>query len=188
MKIEIHWQRKLKMVPMRSDEVEYDFELDPIPDLPGVYIFLRKHGRVPSPLYVGKTTSLRRRMAQYRNLQGDHAVQIMEAVRHAENGARWLVFGVFKTKRGQQEDRLLEIVERALIAHYLAQGHVLINTQGTRIPTNEITNIRNDLQKLIPMQLQVEQLSSHRRTKRPKSFEAALADRIRSVASVVSHK
>ena len=175
MKIEIHWQRKLKMVPMRSDEVEYDFDLDPIQDLPGVYIFLRKHGSVLSPLYVGKTTSLRRRMTQYRNLQGDHAIQIMEAVRDAENGTRWLVFGEFNTKRGQQEDRLLEIVERAFIAHYLAQGHVLINTQGTRIPINEITNIRNELQKLIPMELQVEQLSSHRRRAKPKSIMASIA-------------
>lgn len=171
MNIEVIWDLKLKLrlVPVADREV-YSIEVERIPSEPGVYVYLRAHGRATEALYVGQTDCLRRRITQYRDSQFGHGKgglrdrKVMEAVRLADSGPRWLVIGLVQTKQGQQLDRVLDTTETALIRHFLSLGHSLINTQGTRIETDVIRSDRSFFRKLIPMEITAEK--TRKRSKR----------------------
>jgi hypothetical protein len=63
----------------------------------------------------------------------------MHRLQEAKNGARVVLIGEWKPKRGQQESRVLPIIERMLIKYALAEGHELFNEKGTRTPVHTLS-------------------------------------------------
>jgi len=61
-------------------------------------------------------------------------------LKKAKNGKRIILAGRFVSKPGQQEEKCLILLERALIRYFLSEGHDLVNKQGTRLKRHEITS------------------------------------------------
>jgi hypothetical protein len=61
-------------------------------------------------------------------------------LKKAKSGKRVLLFGRFVPKPGQQEDKCLRLLERALLRYFLSEGHDLVNKQGARLRRHEITS------------------------------------------------
>jgi hypothetical protein len=131
MELNVLWHRPLTLT--RSEDQIYALDLDSVPDDPGVYVFMRVFGKNHHPLYVGKAENLRTRLTQQLN-----AVKLMRGIEKAENGARRVAFAVFTPKKGQQTRRCLLLIERALIRHFLSEGHELLNKKGTRLANHTV--------------------------------------------------
>jgi hypothetical protein len=68
-----------------------------------------------------------------------------------------LLVGRLKLHPGQQADRVLNIVEKALIKRALAQGFDIFNKQGTKTPVHEIRSKGNRASlQLAPRKMQIE--------------------------------
>jgi hypothetical protein len=63
-------------------------------------------------------------------------------LQNAKNGKRAVLAGKFISKPGQQENKCLPLLEKALIRYFLSEGHDLVNKQGTRLRRHEITSKR----------------------------------------------
>ena len=95
----------------------------------GVYIFARRHGANYAPLYVGRTTQqgFCARIAQHLNT--------LDFVGHLlkQRGKKVLILGVIVGKRGQNLEKSIKIVEKALITKCaLDAGHNLFNKKNTK--------------------------------------------------------
>ena len=137
MDISVRW---LAPVPLRFARHGEPFiyacdHLERIPEDHGFYVFGRRFGENVEPIYIGKAENLRRRVEQHllRN------VPLMRAIEDARNGERVVLVGVWEARRAQQETRVLELVERALIKSALAKGFELVNVQGTRTPVHTLS-------------------------------------------------
>jgi predicted GIY-YIG superfamily endonuclease len=98
-----------------------------LPEAAGVYVFCRRFGEKYQPLYIGQADNLRRRIGQH--LKSN--VALMRAMRDAKSGTRAILFGEVITKRGQQIERVLKVVEETLIAEAVESGFGLVNRQLT---------------------------------------------------------
>ena len=99
-------------------------------------MFGRRYGRQFEALYVGKALNLRSRIRS--QLKGN--VALMCHVKGAKAGKRVVVIARAVTKPGQRIKKVLAIIERAFIKHFLAEGHDLVNKQGTRIRRHVIAS------------------------------------------------
>jgi hypothetical protein len=146
MDLRITWHKpvKLQKAPMRSSLI-YDLDMDSAPNKPGVYIFMRKFGNNLNPLYVGKALNLRTRIGQ--QLVG---LKLMKGIQNAANGSRAVVFGEFVPRPGQSADRCILLIEKALIRHFLSEGHDLLNKAGTRIPTKHSLTSKKVVSRFLP--------------------------------------
>lgn len=124
----------------------YSIDTTKIPAVAGIYVFLRVHGSSAEALYVGKATNLNSRIKQQLN-----NLKLMTSIQNATNGERRLVFAECLPKPGQQVPKMLPICEKALIRYYLAQGHSLVNIQGTRLKFHELDSARSDLKEFLPL-------------------------------------
>ena len=77
----------------------------------------------------------------------------MMGIQNARAGYRELIIGKFLAKSGQQEEKALKAMERALIRHYLSLGNQLLNIQGTRINRDSVKSSRLELKRFIPEEL-----------------------------------
>jgi hypothetical protein len=64
----------------------------------------------------------------------------MMHLQKAKSGKRVLLIGRFIPKPGQQEDKCLRLLERALLRYFLSEGHDLVNIKGARLSRHEITS------------------------------------------------
>jgi len=97
--------------------------------------FGRWFGDVFEALYVGKANDIRGRVAgQLKNLP------LMLHLQKAKSGQRFVYAARFVPKPGQQEEKCLTLLERALIRYFLSEGHDLVNKQGARLRRHEITS------------------------------------------------
>ena len=112
MDIEIQWSRELPL-KRNSRSGLYEINLEKIPEVPGVYIFGRRHGAIFEALYVGKSADLRSRIKTQLN---NH--KLLTHVWNAKDGGRALMFGEFKAKPKQNHADCLRITEKALIRHF----------------------------------------------------------------------
>jgi len=81
----------------------------------------------------------------------------MVGLQHAPNGRRILLVGRVSLHRGQQKAKVLDIVESALIKHALAQGHDLLNQQGTKTKVHAIKSKGNHTSRQVaPLKMLVE--------------------------------
>jgi hypothetical protein len=129
-----------------------DRDFKRIPDDAGVYVFARRFGQSIAPLYIGQSSSLRKRI----DFQFGNA-RLMMGIKHADAGHRILLFARLRSRPGQQEQKVLDIVESALIKHALAEGHELLNKQGTKTKVHTIRSKGNASSKQVaPLNVYVE--------------------------------
>lgn len=118
----------------------YTLDLDRLPTEPGVYVFGRSWGDKFEALYVGKAIRIRGRVkGQTNNLR------LMTHLRDARGGKRVVIPGRVITRPGQQIDRVVTLVERALIRLFLSEGHDLVNISGTRLRRHEVVSTRRPM-------------------------------------------
>jgi len=116
MDLRVLWYKPVKLRKSRPGSIYiYELDLDCVPDKPGVYIFMRKFGRNLNPLYVGKAQNMRTRIGQQLV-----ALKLMKGLENAEIGSRVVVFGEFVSRPGQNENKCLLLIEKALIRHFLS--------------------------------------------------------------------
>ncbi len=151
MRLDIHWTKPILLRDASAENLIYAVELSKLPQTSGIYIFGRRWGRDIEVLYIGKANNIRKRAkSQLNNLR------LMQHLRNAKSGTRVLMSCRLVTKPGQRLEKSLLLVERALIRHFLAEGHDLVNKQGTRLRRHEIVSSGNHPKRLIPPLMYVE--------------------------------
>ena len=136
MKLRLEWGRPLLLADAAKINLIYAFDPAKLPAKAGIYLFGRKYGTQFEALYVGKAGNLRSRAkGQMNNLR------LMQHLKNAKNGKRILLAARFVSGPGQQEEKCLSILERALIRHFLSEGHDLVNKQGTKLRRHEISSL-----------------------------------------------
>lgn len=154
MDIQIAWRQPLELKDGSRQGLIYALDLDEVPGTPGVYVFARRFGQTVTPLYIGQAQDLRRRVKQ----QLEMNVRLMKGLEAAEAGARVLLLGVIQFRPGQQVEKVLEVVESAIIQYALAQGHEILNKQGKHRPSHLIRSQGNQWsQQIIGRQIRVRQ-------------------------------
>jgi hypothetical protein len=151
MELNLIWYTPLPLRDGYRENLIYTVREEQIPNVPGVYIFARKHGKSMEPLYVGRANDLQTRIIQQLN-----NTRLMKGIENAAAGRRRLLLAELVTKPGQQLDKALKIVESAFIKHYLAEGYELLNIQGTQLRIHEIVSERKHFRKYIPQTVYVE--------------------------------
>ena len=145
MKISVEWGRPLGLRDGSRQNLMYVIDLEKVPDCAGVYVFGRRWGRNIEALYVGKATNIRGRVnSQFNNLR------LMQHLKQAKTGKRVLLFGKVITKPGQKMDKVISLLERALIRHFLSEAHDLVNRQGVRIRRHEVNSDGYQPKRFIP--------------------------------------
>ncbi|MBA7667736.1 hypothetical protein ES703_75834 [subsurface metagenome] len=145
MKISVEWGKPLALRDGSRQNLMYVVDLDKVPDSAGVYVFGRRWGKNIEALYVGKATNIRGRVkGQFNNLR------LMQHLKQAKTGKRVLLFGNAITKPGQKIDKVVSLLERVLIRHFLSEGHDLVNRQGARIRRHEVNSDGYQPKKFIP--------------------------------------
>lgn len=151
MKLSVEWTRPIPLKDATRQNLIYSVELDRLPSVSGVYVFGRRWGSQFEALYVGKANGIRGRVkGQLNNLR------LMQHLKNAKTGRRIVLAGSLVTKPGQQLDRCLPLVERALIRYFLSEGHDLVNKQGTRLRRHELTSSGRHPKKFFPKLMYVE--------------------------------
>ncbi|MFZ0739920.1 MAG: hypothetical protein WBL70_18640 [Candidatus Acidiferrales bacterium] len=141
MKIDLKWDKPIRLKlkhGSRANEIYRCPDLDHHSGKAGVYVFARKFGKNVAPLYIGQASRLQSRLeSQFNNLR------LMMGVKNAHAGRRILLVARLRLKRGQRMNKVLDVVESALIKHSLAQGHDLLNQQGTKTSVHIIKSKGN---------------------------------------------
>lgn len=139
MKIHLKWEKPVRLRDgAKQYMIYYSTKLDRLPNAPGIYVFARQFANAMIPLYVGKAGRLKNRVEQ----QLGH-LKLMKKIESSPNGRRFLLVARVDFLPGQQERKVLTIVERALIKHALAQGHQLLNHQETKTKVHAIRSTGN---------------------------------------------
>lgn len=135
MDINVFWHKQLNLEDGSDDNMIYTVQgIERFDEVPGVYMFCRKYKDKIIPLYIGKALNLAARIEQQLN-----TTKLMKAIENSSSGTRVLVIGEFQAKPGQQKDKCIRMVEKALVNHALAEECELINQQGTKTPYHEIS-------------------------------------------------
>jgi hypothetical protein len=136
MKLQMEWSRTFPLRDAgREENLIYTVQHTKLPDGPGVYVFGRKYGDNFEALYVGKASAIKARVrTQLKNLP------LMLHLKKAKAGKRVVLAGRFISKPGQQEQKCLTLLERALIRYFLSEGYDLVNKQGTRLKRHEVSS------------------------------------------------
>lgn len=132
MRLAIEWSKPLQLRKGREGLI-YTVDLDKIEREPGIYVFARRWGSSFEALYVGQSQNLRARIRGHLN-----NLRLMKHLETAKTGRRFVILGHPITKPGQRLPKVLSVLERALIRHFLSEGHDLVNQQGVRIRRHEI--------------------------------------------------
>jgi hypothetical protein len=121
-----------------SSGLIYELPLDQLPTVPGAYIFGRKFGGKVVPIYVGETQNIKSRVKGHLK-----SLPLMKAIENSPNGPKFFIFCTVKTNAPKRAKQHVKIIERAIILHSQAEGHVLFNTSGAKLPTDEISFVGN---------------------------------------------
>jgi hypothetical protein len=135
MNLNVDWSRPVVLRDATKQNMIYSVNLDRLPGSAGVYIFGRRWGAQFEALYVGKAGRIRSRVRTHLN-----NLRLMQHLRNARNGKRIVLAGTFQPKPGQRLSKALPLVERALIRHFLSEGHNLVNVQGTQLRKHELNS------------------------------------------------
>lgn len=151
MKLYVEWSRPVSLKDATRQNLIYKLDLDRLPNAPGIYVLGRRWGSQFEALYVGKANGIRGRVkSQLNNLR------LMQHLRNAKAGKRIALAGRILTKPGQQLDRCLPLIERALIRYFLSEGDDLVNKQGTRLRRHELSPSGKHPKRFIPSLMYVE--------------------------------
>jgi hypothetical protein len=155
-KIDLKWDKPIRLRD-RSSKMNLiyacrDRDLKRLPDDAGIYVFARRFGQSIAPLYIGQSSSLRKRI----DFQLGNA-RLMMGIKHSDAGHRILFVARLRLHPGQREQKVLDILESALIKYALAEGHELLNKQGTKTKVHTIRSKGNTSSKQIaPLHVYVE--------------------------------
>jgi len=151
MKLSLEWSRPIKLRDATAENLIYTLDYERLPAGRGIYVFGREWGKKKfEALYVGSSSNIPSRVKwQLNNLK------LMQHLKRAKTGTRVIVLAKVRTKPGQRLDKVLALVERALIRHFLLEGHDLVNKQGSRIQRHEITSHKRP-KRFIPSPMYVE--------------------------------
>ena len=152
MEISLEWKRSIFLKEGYAEKLIYTLNFDLLPPSAGIYVFGRKYAKSFEALYVGKAANLRTRIKQ----QIERNIKLMRHIEDASSGARVLLVAEIAPKRGQKLKKILLIAERAFIKHFLAEGHDLVNTQGTKFRRHVVSSTRKEFKKYIPMNIFIE--------------------------------
>jgi hypothetical protein len=144
MNLQVDWGRPIPM--RRAHALIFELDLDKLPDEAGVYVFGRSWGGKFEALYVGKALRIRRRVKSQTN-----NLRLMTHLRDARTGNRVVIPGVIKTKPGQQIEKVMTLVERALIRHFLSEGNDLVNISGTTLRRHELVSTHRPMRFVPPV-------------------------------------
>jgi len=150
MDIELSWQKELPLKYNSKDDA-YDLDLASISEVPGIYLFGRRHGKLFEALYVGKATNLRGRIKTQLN---NH--KLLKHVWNAKSGKRVVLLGEFKAKKNQTHAACLPISEKALIRYFVSKGHDLVNIQGVTLKHHGVSSTGVHKVRDFPNHIQVE--------------------------------
>jgi hypothetical protein len=138
MKLQVEWSRPVRLKDVRDDSelnMVYSADLNKFGRVPGVYIFGRIFGQQFEALYVGKANKIRGRIRTQLNNS-----RLMQHLLHAKLGKRIVLAGTLVTRPGQQLGKCLALAERALIRHFLSEGHDLVNVSGVKLRRHELAS------------------------------------------------
>ena len=140
MDIALKWAKPISLKDgSRTNQIYSCGGFERVPSNPGVYVFAREFGKNVVPLYIGQASKLRQRIeAQFNN------VQLMVGIKNAQAGRRILLIAQVEPRPGQRINKVLNIVESALIKNALTQGHDLLNLQGTKTKVHVIKSKGNN--------------------------------------------
>lgn len=145
MRLKVDWGVPMQLRDGRKENLVYTIHLDKLPTTGGIYVFGRRWGRQFEALYVGKANRIRGRIkVQINNLR------LMQHLKNAKSGKRILLCAKVVTRPGQRLEKCLTLIERALIRHFLSDGHDLVNKQGTRLRRHEIESTGRQPKRFIP--------------------------------------
>jgi len=137
MKLKIDWSRPVLLrKAAKNENLIYQIDLLRVAQQSGVYIFGRRFGSGFEALYVGKAENIRGRVKGHLKFN----LQLMMHLQNAKNGRRILLVGTLLTGKGQRLAKCMTVAERALIRHFLSEGHDIANVSGTRIRRHEIAS------------------------------------------------
>jgi hypothetical protein len=145
MKLVVEWLKPVPLKDATRENLIYSVALDKLPTVPGIYVLGRRWGKQFEALYVGKATGIRGRVKNQLN-----NLRLMQHLKNAKTGRRIVLAGRISTKPGQQLDRCLPLIERALIRYFLSEGHDLVNKQGTRLRRHEVLSSGKHPKGFIP--------------------------------------
>lgn len=151
MKVVIDWHGAQRLRDGRRENLIYTVNLDKIPREPGIYIFARKYARRTEALYVGKANRLRGRIKGQLN-----HLKLMQYIKNSKDGRRVVLFGRVRPRPGQRLEKVLKVAEKAVIRHFLAEGHSIVNKQGVRIRRHELESRGRQPKKFVPRQMFLE--------------------------------
>lgn len=155
MKLALEWGRPILLRKASRDEkLIYKLDDKKLPDAAGVYVFGRRYGKSFEALYVGQASSIRGRVRGHLK----NNLSLMLHLQQAKSGTRVLLVGRFIPKPGQQGDKCLRLLERALLRYFLSEGHDLVNKQGARLRRHEITS--KNPRRLVPRLMFVDRAKS----------------------------
>jgi len=80
----------------------------------------------------------------------------MQHLKGARSGRRIIVAGRVMTRPGQHLEKVVALSERALIRHFLSEGHDLVNKQGVRIRRHEVASSGKQPKRFIPRLIYLE--------------------------------
>jgi len=135
MNLEIKWHKPLKLKDGSKIGLIYKIDgLEAWNGLSGVYMFCRQYAKSLAPLYIGKADDVGRRIKQHLN-----SIKLMKGIENSQNGDKILMLGTFVPKSGQNKQKAISSIEKALIEHALLEGYELLNKQGTKTPVHKIS-------------------------------------------------
>jgi len=132
-KLAIDWEKPTPLRSGRREGLIYTLDWEALPMSAGIYIFARRWGGSYEALYVGKSQNVRRRIRGHLN-----NLRLMRHIEDAKTGRRVVIAGSAIIKPGQKKGKVLSLLERTFIRHFLSEGHDLVNQQGVRIRRHEI--------------------------------------------------
>jgi len=151
MKLFVEWSRPVPLKDAAKQNLIYSVVLDKLPNAPGVYVFGRRWGKKFEALYVGKANGIRGRVKNQLN-----NLRLMQHLKNAKDGKRIVLAGHIVTKPGQQLDKCLPLIERALIRYFLSEAHDLVNKQGTRLRRHELSSSGKHPKRFFPSLMYVD--------------------------------
>ena len=145
MRLHMEWSRPIPLKERSRQNLSYYVDPDKVPHFAGIYVLGRRWASGFEALYVGKAKNICSRVkGQLNNLR------LMQHLRNAKAGKRVLVCGHIVAKPGQQLNKSLLLIERALVRYFLSEGHDLVNKQGTRLRRHEVVSTGKHPRRFIP--------------------------------------
>ena len=136
MRLNLEWRKPIILRSGVKEGLIYTVDINKVPKISGIYIFARRWRKSYEALYVGKSKNINHRIGSHLN-----SLRLMRHLLYAKNGKRVLLVGQAQLRPGQKVEKVLPTLERALIRHFLLEGHDLVNRMGIRIRSHEIASV-----------------------------------------------